>query len=99
METLTSNLNERMIKFVDSKKSLISKIIFGIILIIPIAITFIIAVSLSSKGGSDTEEKTKLGKDDNRDLYAARDDSGTKKVNLEDSTINKLDDMFDEAVK
>lgn len=94
METFTANINERMIKFVDSKKSIISKIIFGIILIIPIAITFLIAISIS-----DSEEKTSLAKDDKKDLYAARDDSGTQKVNLEDSTKKKMDEMFDEAVK
>ena len=98
METFASNINERMIKFVDSKKSVISKIIFGLILIIPIALTFLIAMSITSKFGSG-DEKTTLGKDKEKDLYAARDDNGTKKVNLEDSTKKKMNEIFDEAVK
>ncbi len=98
METFASNINERMIKFVDSKKSVISKIIFGLILIIPIALTFLIAMSIASKSG-DGDTKTTLAKDKDKDLYAARDESGTKHVNLEDSTKKKMDEMFDEAVK
>ena len=99
MESLFTKLNERMIKFVDSRKSLVSKIILGIILFIPIALTFIIAMSSFGKSTTDDEEaKTSIMKDKNKDLYAARDESGTQKVNMGDDTKKKINEMFDEAV-
>ncbi len=97
MDNVFVRLNEQMINFVERRKTLMSKIITGIVLFIPIAFTFAIAMLLLNKSNNNIE--TNIIKDKKRDLYAARDESGTKKVNLEEHTKNKINDMFNEATK
>ncbi len=98
MDNVFVRLNEQMINFVERRKTLMSKIITGIVLFIPIAFTFAIAMLLLNKS-NNIETNINIIKDKKRDLYAARDESGTKKVNLEEHTKNKINDMFNEATK
>jgi cytoskeletal protein RodZ len=90
-----ANINEKMVKLVDSQKSNLKKFFLIILFIIPILITFIVAKAYFQQDTNDNNEKQKnIVKDKTPDVYGEKNKKETKVINDTEGLDKKLDSMF-----
>lgn len=88
---IVADINEKMINTIEGKKGYIKKILYGLMFIIPIIVTFLLTKMFFQI--KEDEKKVNITKDPNPEVYGESNKEDTKIIDGTEKLDNTLNDI------